>query len=310
MKRIVLTPELLRQQSQELSALTREYESLFSGVSGILSSLNGNWSANLANNFSSKVASAQASFSSITELLEQGASAAQTSADTFQSLDSLLAQNFGETTGTGVAQRASASSDGESWWYNLKKKAGHFASRVKDEIETGVAKVTNAISGGVSWFLEEYDKKGLLFKVVSTGVAVVSVAGAIASIVAVGALTAATGGATVPLLVLASAYSAFSIVDAIDDLYNCWGAYGDVNKVGHTHVGEDMLVDVLGENVGSTVYNMGSIVYMLTNVTAATASLVNSPAIIKDTVKEFLSQFFDSFNDGYFAAEEKAIAGS
>lgn len=107
MARIVLTPSELLAQSTELSSLTNEYERLFSGVAGILTNLNDNWSQALSNNFSSKIISAQSSFSSIVELLGNGAATARTSAETFQSVDSLLGQKFG-----GAAQESVRSSNG------------------------------------------------------------------------------------------------------------------------------------------------------------------------------------------------------
>ncbi len=91
--KIQLTPAELKAQAAEMSALSAEYEMLFSGVSSSLKNVNSNWSANLSRNFEGKITSAQNAFKGMTENLTQGATIATTSANTFESVDSLLAKN-------------------------------------------------------------------------------------------------------------------------------------------------------------------------------------------------------------------------
>lgn len=50
-----LTPELLLEQSQEMSSLCTAYENLFAKITSDLRGMNGSWSDLLANNFSGKI---------------------------------------------------------------------------------------------------------------------------------------------------------------------------------------------------------------------------------------------------------------
>ena len=97
-KKIQLTPAILEGQAKELENIESDLNSLFSGVSSELKSLNKNWSPNLSNNFSGKITSAQKTFSNLCTDLRNGAVAARTSATTFASVDSQLAKVYGGTT--------------------------------------------------------------------------------------------------------------------------------------------------------------------------------------------------------------------
>ncbi len=97
MAKIQLTPAELLAQSQEMAALRDEYETFFKGTSSLLNTINANWSTKLAHNFAGKITSAQKSFDQITSMLEQGANLANTSANTFQSMDELLAKGAYQT---------------------------------------------------------------------------------------------------------------------------------------------------------------------------------------------------------------------
>ena len=90
--KIQLTPAELLAQSQEMLSLQKEFESLFGQTNTLLNQVNQNWSANLANNFAGKLASAQKSFANVVAMLEQGGTLAATSAKTFESMDSLLSK--------------------------------------------------------------------------------------------------------------------------------------------------------------------------------------------------------------------------
>lgn len=90
--KIQLTPAELLAQSQEMLSLQKEFESLFGQTNTLLTQVNQNWSANLANNFAGKLTSAQKGFANVIALLEQGGNMAATSAKTFESMDSLLSK--------------------------------------------------------------------------------------------------------------------------------------------------------------------------------------------------------------------------
>ena len=83
---IKLTPEMLIQQSSQLSSLRSEYESLFRQVTSTLNGMNDSWSDNLAGNFSGKIQTAQTKFSSIQNMLENGASAAMLCGNSFENI--------------------------------------------------------------------------------------------------------------------------------------------------------------------------------------------------------------------------------
>ncbi|MBQ1931108.1 MAG: hypothetical protein II347_03090, partial [Lachnospiraceae bacterium] len=106
--KIQLTPAELLAQSQEMLSLQKEFESLFGQTNTLLTQVNQNWSANLANNFVGKLTSAQKGFANVIALLEQGGNMAATSAKTFESMDSLLSKvmngdSFLGTIGGGIA---------------------------------------------------------------------------------------------------------------------------------------------------------------------------------------------------------------
>lgn len=87
---IQLTPEMLLEQSTEMSTLQTEYESLFQQVKNSLNGVNQSWSTNIAANFSGKITSAQNSFSSILNMFSNGANAAKASALRFGTPSSWL----------------------------------------------------------------------------------------------------------------------------------------------------------------------------------------------------------------------------
>lgn len=92
---IKLSPEELMVQSTEMTSLQTEYETLFSQVTNALNGINDSWSENLASNFVGKIQHAQKSFSSIANMLINGASAARISSITFSSPGDALSKMLG-----------------------------------------------------------------------------------------------------------------------------------------------------------------------------------------------------------------------
>lgn len=97
MKKILLTPTELKDQALEMSSLMEGYESLFRSVTNILNDTNNHWSANLSHNFAGKITSAQKGFSTVVDMLQYGATAANSSAETFEGIDVLLSKNITRT---------------------------------------------------------------------------------------------------------------------------------------------------------------------------------------------------------------------
>lgn len=105
---IQLTPEMLLEQSTEMTTLQMEYESLFQQVKNSLNGINQSWSTNIASNFSGKISSAQNSFSSILNMFSNGANAAKSSATRFGTPSSWLSQfeAFGSSVNEAMSEAA------------------------------------------------------------------------------------------------------------------------------------------------------------------------------------------------------------
>lgn len=86
-----ITPELLMQQSQQMSRLKQSYEALMEKMLGDITGINGSWSQLLANNFSAKITDAQKSFLGVADMLQNGADAAAMAASALSQGDSTLA---------------------------------------------------------------------------------------------------------------------------------------------------------------------------------------------------------------------------
>ena len=274
MGKIQVTPELLLAQSAEMEALGREYESLFSGVTGTLNQMNGWWSPLLAHNFVGKISSAQRSFSDVVNMLSTGATAAKNSATTFSSVDSELAQvingkgsdvNVGTAGGAGSfggggssgGRGSSRGFDTEAKWWDkighgvaagaadfyedIKSDVLDFAEDVHDgaknlaeDIKVGAAKVVDWGKDTVNYWVDNYKEKGWVYKTIQTGKAVASIAGAAIATAGLWGLTAGTAGVATPLAVVGTVYNANTVANAGADLYNIW--FGDIEKVGETNI--------------------------------------------------------------------------
>lgn len=118
MAKIRLTPEELLAQSTEMASIQAEFETLFSQVTSSLNSLNGSWSEALASNFSGKITAAQKSFSSVAEMMANGAAAARVGANTFSEPGSVLALLCGGTDALGTG------SELVSWLAKMAEQGG------------------------------------------------------------------------------------------------------------------------------------------------------------------------------------------
>lgn len=170
MAKIKVDPALLTSQSQEMTALAGEYESLFNGVISTLNGMNDSWSEVLSNNFSGKIITAQKSFSQVTELLNQGALAAQTAATTFEDVDTTLAWAMNGvaipippigTWGDNITSTDGDNSNNGSIWERLKEqlkdnwdKAGNvfkylekLYNKLPEKARQGIEQLINAVLG-------------------------------------------------------------------------------------------------------------------------------------------------------------------
>lgn len=119
MANIKLTPEELLAQGTQLSSLQTEFESVFSQVTNSLNGLNDSWSEALAGNFAGKITAAQKTFSSVANMLTNGASAARVCATGFSSPGAVLSLLCG-----GDNSSVDKASDITSWIMENSDKLG------------------------------------------------------------------------------------------------------------------------------------------------------------------------------------------
>lgn len=128
---IKLDAETLLEQSERMKTLKEEYNAMFGNVVSILNEMNDGWSENLANNFSTKISTAQKGFSKIVEMLECGETVAKESATSFEDVNSVMARSvttgfsdlFKEMTGYEFEAVINATLDPETWkniWEDMK----------------------------------------------------------------------------------------------------------------------------------------------------------------------------------------------
>lgn len=156
MAKIKLDPSILLEQSVEMETLGKEYDVLFSGVTSILNQTNNNWSANLAHNFSGKITTAQKGFAGVVDMLNYGASAAKTSAESFQSIDLQMEKAIGEKISasgkTGVARINSSQSEP-----SLQEVSGLSTPFYFSDFEDPIYKVLKEIYSGMGK-VEDYSE--------------------------------------------------------------------------------------------------------------------------------------------------------
>ena len=138
--KIAIDPALLMSQSAEMLKLTEGYDHLFSSVSSSLTTMNSRWSANLSNNFGTKISSAANAFSTLRALLQSGAESAKISAETFQSVDTSLGQ----------IMAAAAESGNKDFSKRLHDAWNQTVKDIKDGWKTN-AEITD-------WATEHYDE--------------------------------------------------------------------------------------------------------------------------------------------------------
>lgn len=301
--KIQLTPAELLAQSAEMEALRSEYNDVFAAVTSELNHANGNWSGVLAHNFAGKITSAGRGFSRITDMLEAGSKAAQTSARTFESVDTLLAKDgkvteakkaasqFGNVVKISAANLLSTASStfprAEESRKKPKKKgliAGFVdgCKGVADAVVSGGKKVINAGKKLVDGIVDEYNKQGTFYKIVEYGKCVFK--GGVAVVKIVGSVAACSTVAGIPLGII-------GIISAGNDIINAStnAAYlytGQYDQVGSTNYLKDLLVEngkylgrelfgneKVGEFIGKLTYTGIDVVTFLDGVDSMLKSL-------------------------------------
>lgn len=288
MKTIKLTPEELRSQSMEMSSLKSEYENLFSNVSSILNATNNTWSANLSHNFAGKITSAQKSFSSVVDMLQYGIEATNTSAEMFTGIDIQLSKYvIGASSQTTGIQMGLISGQSSNWF----EKINHSITDVGNVFRTGCAKLASGIEGTAAIWVEEYNRKGFLYKSVNTFKEIADTTfSLLGAAVAVG-VTGATGGVTAPIAAIEILHASNSLANNMQDIYNLW--HGDIEQVGKTDCMKILLVDVytyiggeignsrLGEIIGNGLYGIYELIPTLNGISDLRSKVIQSPSLKK-----------------------------
>lgn len=287
----------LKYQASEMTALGTEYEHLFSSVSSILKDVNNNWSPNLANNFSGKIASAQKGFSNVVEMLNFGAEAANSSAESFENIDVVIAQktnrNDSNVTngGYGTALKTSdsikisgtknaASKQKKNWRENFQDACIGMADAVVTKTKKAISKVEKS-----------YKEKGLAYDVVQYGKCALKVTSAAVKIA--GAIGAIATGVGVPIAICGIISAGNDIVNACTDAKYIYKDQHD--KVGTKNYLKDALVNGYGElgamlgyrdtgeTVGNLVYIGLDVVSLLNGVEKMLKSLGKVNTVVTGT---------------------------
>ncbi len=300
--KIVLSPEVLTAQSNEMRALMNEYESLFASVTSLLEDVNNNWSANLANNFSSKITSAQSSFASIVDMLGWGAEAALNSATTMESVDSALAQMMNGDSGTTV----------------ISSDDGSVLEAAIDQTIADTAQNWESVSDMATWLNENYDElpdevKSLLKQ--TLGEENVSVVEVLSEVLSGNADfdTLASG------LELVGVESAGKLVSAAKQAYTTATTNENMQALqsGLAFYVDQFVQDMGNENYSSALSNLGSAVLAfdytvlygtVDALTELTASGFETASNIAISISEFASSVFsDSMSPEVSDAVSSAI---
>lgn len=246
-KKIQLTPAILEGQAKELENIESDLNSLFSGVSSELKSLNKNWSPNLSNNFSGKITSAQKTFSNLCTDLKNGAVAARTSANTFASVDSELAktgysqtkldkQAYGATT---VKKETKANNKKKSFLENIKNGIKDFGETVITTTKNTYSKLKNI-----------YDEHGWVYDVVEYSKCAVKVVSAVVKIA--GSVAAISSGVGIPIAICGIISAGNDVINAFTDAAYIYTNQYD--EVGANNWLKDLLVKNGGE-IGEWIGN-------------------------------------------------------
>ena len=296
--KIQLTPQELLSQSQELKGLQVEYETLFGQSQTLLDQVNTNWSVNLAHNFAGKIASAQMGFSRITDMLDAGAKVAETSARTFESVDSLLAKDSIVSETQRIASRvgvamSTATARLSEWTTNTRETGQKKSGRKKSFIGSVIGGIKDFCVGGADVVVsggkkvygaikKEYEKKATLYKAVQYGKCILKGGKGVVKII--GSVAAMSTVAGIPV-------GGVGIISAGNDIINAStdAAYvytGQYDQVGSTNYLKDLLVQrghdlgemlfgdaKLGEFIGKVTYTGVDVVTFLSSVDKMLSSL-------------------------------------
>lgn len=322
MAKISLDPQELKNQAFQMTSLGAEYETLFSGVNSILTNVNHNWSQNLSNNFSGKISAAQRSFSQVTEMLKFGADAANSSAESFESIDVQLSKfmgkyanssssgtvhgggghSFGEGSGgggfRGVAEAVASSSIVKDITTNAygavtqstrtkTNKAEDFWDACRGCAEAVVTKAKNAYSKAK----KSYEEKGTWYYALESAKLLWKVGGAAVKIA--GSVAGIASGVGIPIAICGLISAGNDLFNVFNDAYylatNQLDEYGTKNLLkdclvsGYGQLGELLGNREVGELVGELSYFGLDLVSFLNGAEKMLKSLGKVNTVVTDT---------------------------
>jgi hypothetical protein len=158
--------------------------------------------------------------------------------------------------------------------YQMNGLESDTGSTISGKNKTGKATQASKESNPISWLINDFSQKGISWKLLKTGVAIVSVIGAVSSAAASWAAAAGTGGLGVPLAALVTVHSSNTIANSFTDLYNIW--LGDKDQVGEVDHLKTIDQAAFGENAGKVVYTAGSLASSIASIAALSGSVIQA----------------------------------
>ena len=195
----------------------------------------------------------------------------------------------------------------DDFWNGIKKKADKVKNKIHNTVENikhGVAVAVDSAKDTVAGWIENYKEKGIVYKIVETGKAVIAIGTTVATLATLWGGALATGGVGAAPAMLATIYASNTITNNLVDLHNIWG--GDINQVGKVNVLKDALKEgggvigeavgnkELGEKVGEGLYTIGGVVNAASNmkqlhnkIELRHDQLIQSPSLFDSVKKSF-----------------------
>lgn len=127
-----LTPELLLEQSQEMTSLCGDFENLFTNISSDLKGANDSWSDLLAHNFSGKINSAQKAFMGALAMMRNSAGSIRNVAQSAQEMDDQWASKISNSLLQAVEDTGFANLLGEDPQASKSLNVSSYMDKVSD----------------------------------------------------------------------------------------------------------------------------------------------------------------------------------
>lgn len=293
MEKICVTTELLDNQAQTIQQLLGELERIADEVQAVGGKLR--WNVAISDNICRALSVQSNSITALEQKAGLMKNALLSASSSYTATESRLCNRESgqgnQKNVDGGNSTTTSTESSKSWWEKLKDQAEDTLESIGNDIKSGFAKAVDIAKDTVSYYYQNYQDKGLVYKTIQTGKAVVATAGAVGSILALWGLTAGTAGVSTPLACIGTAYAANTIANSFADVYNCW--WGDVEKIGDTNIlktgleygggkiGEMLGSKEIGETAGSILYTAGGVTTIVANISALAGQIRQAPDLAK-----------------------------